>query len=101
MTVPTLSIGARVRWRQGKSWRHGYLASTTPGVNNTLTVRPDRAAGTHTVGATSVQYETTGPRGGRRWEPITPEPRSAPKPCPARAAALPGQLDLFDPEMAR
>jgi hypothetical protein len=82
----------RVRWRQGRGWRLGHVTSTRPGVNNTFDVREDRTGEMVTVPATGLERETTGPRGGRRWEALVVYTN----PRPTSRRHLAGQLGLFD-----
>lgn len=96
MTGPAVAAGARVRWRDGHRWRHGHLVFAKVGVNNTLTIRHEHGIKCSTVQAGLVEHETTGPRGGHRWEPITPAAAPAASKRPRRLnPVLAGQMALF------
>lgn len=94
----TVNRGTRVRWRHGRTWRHGVLLSTAPGVNDTLTARPERCTDAVTIRTGDVEHETTGPRGGRHWAPVIPrpQPEQRRKPRTPTPVAVVGQLVLFD-----
>jgi hypothetical protein len=92
MTAPT--IGERVRWRHDNRWRHGHLTATD--TSGALVVRDDHNGAIHTLPAGGVEHEARGPRGGVRWQSVTPVATTTPRRKKARRRASAGQLALFE-----
>jgi hypothetical protein len=101
----TTAPAHRVRWRQGNSWRHGHLNEDPPEGDGSVRVWDTYTGGARSLPATALQHETRGPRGGRRWDWIVPQPapvitavcvlRPLWRP-PAGPAALFNQSALFE-----
>jgi hypothetical protein len=88
--------GTPVRWRYRGAWRYGRLAETQDTRDGSLLVWDDYTGGARCLRPATVQRQTRGPRGGRRWDWIeVPAPVPGP---PARPVwkRLPGKAELID-----
>jgi hypothetical protein len=59
-----------VRWREAGKWRRGHVREVGP-VKGPVLVYDSRNGGARSIQAYRLQIQTTGPRGGKRWEWLT------------------------------
>ncbi|MHB1930979.1 MAG: hypothetical protein ACYCUG_16430 [Acidimicrobiales bacterium] len=85
LAILGLRAGEGVRWRAPghRGWRSGTVSGRER--DGSVAVRDDRGAA-RSLPVEGIEVSVTGPRGGRRWEPLT-----------ARAARS-EQLRLFSPD---
>jgi hypothetical protein len=87
--------GTLARWRQRGRWRYGRLAEGQKERDGSVLVWDDYTGGARCLRPDAVQRQGLGPRGGRRWDWITPPaPRPVPPPRPAWKP-VEGRCELF------
>jgi hypothetical protein len=90
------STGIPARWRQRGRWRYGRLTDEAGRERDgSVLVWDDYTGGARCLRPDAVQRQTRGPRGGSRWDWITP-PRPVPLlPAPPAWKAVEGPCELF------
>jgi hypothetical protein len=88
--------GEPVRWWQYGAWRYGRLAEAPEMRDGSLLVWDDYTGGARCLRPVTVQHETRGPRGGRRWDWIEAPPSVPVPPAPPAWKRLPGRPEMVN-----
>lgn len=92
--------GTPVRWKQGQqgAWRYGHVNGDAPERDGSVRVWDQYSGGARSLPASSLQHQTSGPRGGLRWDWLVPRTERVTAVCPVRPDWMPveGPAELFN-----